>query len=340
MFDTFTDREFERMEVILAELKEVEWAQRLIQHLEKNGGLVGANMDSFFELRVGHSVHAAGASVRYEVPGEGDSSIDFGFASKGRSWKVELMRLRETQAAKDATITEIDEDGVTWVSQILSSANKDKKQSPEGETLKAIERICQKCESDGKPHKFPSPSQDGLHAILVDLRTFKRGGDVHDRLHIGLGGEHVHPAYRMYWGDADKRRLISGVFSENTLMKGAAEARTRVHFIGFVHEKTFQAGEICTAIDFVGNPYLFRGVTQVKEALATWPLQPARCINLQNFVPVRKIRVRAGVEADLTYAGMWRFRYPDGRLSDMVNLTRANDLAAIVAARASTAAAA
>jgi hypothetical protein len=38
--------------------------------------------------------------------------------------------------------------------------------------------------------------------------------------------------------------------------------------------------------------------------------------------------IRAHVVRDETYPEMWRVQWPDGRLSDMVNLSRANDAAA------------
>jgi hypothetical protein len=223
----------------------------ILYRLEQNGGLVGKNMAHFFELRFGHAFHEAGIALEYEVPGEGDSTLDFGFTSKGQPWKVEMMRLLETQAAKAATKTGIDEDGVRWARRLLSSDNEDKKQSAEGETLQVIQRICQKCERGGKPHKFPKPST-ALHAILVDMRTFKDGGDVHDRLHIGLGGEYVKAPYRAYW----EGKLISGVFGRRTDGKGAVEARERVHLIGFVREQSFQPGELGTIIQFIANPHL------------------------------------------------------------------------------------
>jgi hypothetical protein len=39
------------------------------------------------------------------------------------------------------------------------------------------------------------------------------------------------------------------------------------------------------------------------------------------------------IEADQSYANMYRVRKPDGTLSDMVNLTRAKDAAAVLAER-------
>jgi hypothetical protein len=324
-FDTFTAREADRMEVIMAELDSVPWAQRLLHEVHQNGGLVGKNMARFFELRFGHAVHKAGLSVEDEVLGEGDSTLDFGFTSKGQPWKVEMMRLQETQAAKAATTTEIDENGIRWTKQILSSNNEDKRQSPEGETLKAIERICQKCERDGKPHKFPKPDK-ALHAILVDMRTFKDGGDVHDRVHIGLGGEYVKEPYRMYWGEGKERTLISGVFGPQTEVKGSVEARQRVHFIGFVRERTFQPGEFGAVLEFVVNPYLSKDAAAIiKTAINTWPLKPARVLNGAD--PPASGHNKATIEPDGIWPGMWRIRLSRGYCSDMVNLTRAKDAA-------------
>src|SRR5580693_6221195 len=101
-FDTFTEREATRMEAVMADLDGVPWAQGILHNVQQNGGLVGKNMANFFELRLGHAMHKAGMVVEHEVPGEGESTLDFGFTSKGCSWKVEMMRLEETQAAKAA----------------------------------------------------------------------------------------------------------------------------------------------------------------------------------------------------------------------------------------------
>jgi hypothetical protein len=42
-------------------------------------------------------------------------------------------------------------------------------------------------------------------------------------------------------------------------------------------------------------------------------------------------RVLLQVAPDLTHSGMWRIRHPDGRLSDLVNLSRAKDAATSLA---------
>jgi hypothetical protein len=188
--------------------------------------------------------------------------------------------------------------------------------------LALLTRICQKCELGGKPHKFPKPEK-ALHAILVDMRTFKNGGDVHDRVHIGLGGEYVKEPYRVYWRQGKERKLISGFFGPTTELKGAVEARERVHFIGFVREQSFQPGELGALIQFVANPHLLKDAAAIKTAIDTWPLLPTQILNASH----RRYfsRTVATIEPDATWPGMWRIRLPNGHHSDMVNLTRAQD---------------
>jgi hypothetical protein len=65
-------------------------------------GLKGTNKAKLFELRFGYALQLTGATPRYEVPGEGQSTLDFGFTSGGREFLVELMRLEETAAVKAA----------------------------------------------------------------------------------------------------------------------------------------------------------------------------------------------------------------------------------------------
>jgi hypothetical protein len=111
--------------------------------------------------------------------------------------------------------------------------------------------------------------------ILVDFRTVLNGGDVHDRLHIALGAESVAPQYRLAW----QGQPISGVFSARTAVRGAAEVRDRIHFLGFVRERTYKPDEFGAVLDLVANPYLFPDAAAVRAAGATWPLQPVRILN-------------------------------------------------------------
>src|SRR4029077_11179487 len=119
MFDIFTGDEAVAVERAVKAMGERDWARPIIANIQANGGLIGKNMDRFFELRFGHALQVAGISPRYEIAGEADSTLDFGFMSSGKPWAVELMRLNETAAAKAATV-ELDDDGITFVRRILS----------------------------------------------------------------------------------------------------------------------------------------------------------------------------------------------------------------------------
>jgi hypothetical protein len=229
-------------------------------------------MARFFELRQGYALHKAGIALDYEIPAEGTSTIDFGFASDGRPWNIELMRLEETDAAISATRNRVDENGTQWTGRLLWSHAEDQRQTLEGETLKAIERICQKCEQDGKPYKFLPPTNQ-INALIIDFRTFNSGhSDMHDLDHVIYGGHTVPWQYRLYWGKAP--RLISGVYSPETRLKGAALLRERVHFIGIARERTFAPDELPRVTKFFANPHLFPDQAAAEAAFATWPLKP------------------------------------------------------------------
>jgi hypothetical protein len=82
-------------------------------------------------------------------------------------------------------------------------------------------------------------------------------------------------AHRRYW----KGNLITGVFSPKTKLHGAAEARQRLHFIGFVNEKVFAAGAFGPAIQFIANPHLFKTPEETRAALAGWPIGEPNILN-------------------------------------------------------------
>jgi hypothetical protein len=274
-FDFLTGSEGDFMEPLMKKLVDAPWAKPIIDDINANGGLIGKNKAKLFELRFGNSMHEAGIQPRYEVAGEAESTLDFGFTSGGRDFLVEMVRLEETDAVRAATTTEEFGDGAVMIKRHLTTTAADPRESEEGETLKAVERICQKFENGGKPHKFPLPTT-ATHVLLVDVRTFFNGGDQWDRVHVGLGGEYVpHELFRRYY----KGKLISGVFSPKTTLKGASEARERLHFIGFVNEKSYGAGTFGPAIQFIANPHLFSTPEEAHAALAGWPLGEPDILN-------------------------------------------------------------
>lgn len=294
-FDFLTGREADFMEMVMDELKAAPWAQPLVYNINASGGLKGENKSKLFELRFGYEMHKAGIKPRYEVAGEGESTLDFGFASGGRDFLVEMVRLEETNAVKAATTTEEVADGVTMVKRSLSSTAADSRQSPGGETLMAVQRISQKLENNGKPHKFP-PAAAAIHVLLVDVRTLFDGGDIWDRIHVGLGGEFVPPQFRLFY----EGNLITGVFSPKTNVKGAAEARERLHFIGFVNERSYQAGALGPSIQFVANPHLFKTPEAARAALAGWPLGTPDILNARPAKVSEDLRKLAETMSNLT----------------------------------------
>lgn len=267
-FDCLSLREVEFAMTIMDELQKAAWATPLISAIQTSGGMVYANKPKLFELRFAYALHRAGIVPQYEIPGEGHSTIDFGFTSACQIWRVELMRLEETNAARDATRTGTAE-GIAWAERSLETNAADSRMSVEGETLKAVERICQKCERDGAPHKFTLP--DGaLHALLVDTSTLFDGADLYDYVHIALGTNYVtEPAARRYWLD----KPITGVFDASTNLRGAAELRARVHFLGFVCEECHDAGEFAQVCTLVPNWDLLPSCDAVDRARETWPLR-------------------------------------------------------------------
>ena len=140
-WDILSQDEAEFAKAIIAALTGVPWAVPLLADIAASGGLTLANKAKFFELRFGYALHQAGITPTYEIAGEGGSTLDFGFTASGQSWRVEMMRLEETQAVRNATHTGTGEAGTILSSQVLSSNAQDQRQSEKGETLKAVQRI-------------------------------------------------------------------------------------------------------------------------------------------------------------------------------------------------------
>jgi large subunit ribosomal protein L30 len=275
-WESLRSDEADYMEAIIAELEDNSWAKPLLKRLEEAGGITRRNKSLLFEIRLAHALHKAGITPVYEAPGEGDSTIDFQFESKGTIWNVELTRLEETEAAKRATNTTIEKEGYEFSQRSFSSTADDPRESEAGETLKAIERICQKCEKDDKPHKFKVPTEGTVNVLLVDFRNFLDGdGDESDMKHIANGGDGLHQmARREYEG-----KQVTGAFEEETKLKGSAYLRERVHLIGFVKEEEYKPGEFRKAIHFIPNPHLLNDPKKATALLKTWPFSDSALLH-------------------------------------------------------------
>ena len=267
-WDSLSVREANFSQSAMTALQGVVWAAPLIAKIEA-GGPSRAMKAFLFELRFGYALHQVGCTPRYEVPGEGASKLDFGFTVDGIDWRVELMRLEETDAVRDATVISVDEHGSEFASLHLTSDADDSRQSIEGETLKAIQRICQKCEQKGQPHKFSSPQGRNANVLLVDSRAFLNGVDKDDLLRVAFGSVAVQGIYKMWWNN----QPIRGVFASDNTMKGSKQIRERVHLLGFVDEKQYGPASFAKSIRFVTNPHLV-DANMAQCLLGAWPLQP------------------------------------------------------------------
>src|ERR1700744_4995113 len=132
-----------------------------------------------------------------------------------------------------------------------------KKQSPEGETLKAIERIVGKAQNGGQPSKFPVPDGKARSMLVVDARApGEPDRTARRQIAYGVGAVPEWTGYR-WIGDDGREYPIIGAFDARNPMRGARHFRERVHFLGIVSEETFEREELQYFIRFYHNPGLF-----------------------------------------------------------------------------------
>ena len=274
-FNFLTEAEGTSADEAIEELRRIDWANELLSVIEHNGGVSFDNTSFLFELRFAIALHSEEIVPTYEAPGEAKSTLDFEFTHNDQKWRIELLRLNETMAARNA-IQKVQVGLVNIWRRVFSSGHPNNLASEEGETLKAVQRICQKCARKGRPHKFPAP--DGaIHVLLIDARTLLSGTtDMYDWIHIGLGGEYLTQEFhRRYW----EGTLISGVFNSRTTVHGAKWAQERLHLIGFMKEEQFGVCDFGSSIKFVANPFLFDSMEDLQNTLAKWPLEGAQLLN-------------------------------------------------------------
>jgi hypothetical protein len=229
----------------------------------------------FFELRYAETLHLYGLTAEYEFKaGVGDTSVDFR-VDQDPPWLIELLSLRQSAAVRAATQS----DGI-FSSLSLNSpprdANRDQQtQSPEGELIKAQQRVGEKAFRGGQPIKFPEPSA-ALHMIMTDARAYSGiGGDEIDWVQLALGAAPLPEHSVLMWPNptTGQHEPIAGLFEARCPGRASATVRERVHVLGFVCEETFEAGEIAEKTIYIKNPALTAEL-DVQKALASWPLQP------------------------------------------------------------------
>jgi hypothetical protein len=157
----------------------------------------------------------------------------------------------------------------------------DRRRSEEGETLKAQERIGAKVFDSGRgPIKFPEP-KGSVHMIMVDARGFLGNGrgDKADWRQIAFGPHGLDPRLIKYWTSptTGERAPIMGLFQSDCPLRAAPTLQARVHFVGFVCERTFLPGEIKQQVYYASNPVVFADEDAAKSAIMRWPLRSDGC---------------------------------------------------------------
>jgi hypothetical protein len=176
-------------EKALAALQHVAWAQPLLRKLEQQGGIGRANIPLLFELRFAHELHRRNRLAEYEfTTGVGGSTVDFRIPNLA-DWLVELVSIRESNAALGAT----HDSGVFFGLVLTSTGSSDSKETEAGEMLLVQQKIAEKVYRND-PIKFPTPQAGSFHMIFVDMRGYLGGipvVDHHDYRQIADGPHRV-----------------------------------------------------------------------------------------------------------------------------------------------------
>ena len=231
-----------------------------------------SEMSFLFEVRFAYALAEAGLTASYEhSAGVGNSTVDFR-VDLDPSWLVELVSLHESEGFKAAAWTSDERQGY-----VLRTNADDPRQSEEGETLKAQERIGAKVfDRKHGPIKFPVPT-GSIHMLMVDARGFGgsgRGGKA-DWHQIAYGRHGLKDHLVKNWRNPKTGVLapIMGLFEEGCPLQAASTMQARIHLIGFICERVFTSCEINDRTFLFCNPRLFENEEAALATLSHWPLR-------------------------------------------------------------------
>lgn len=266
LLDRMTGGEFDRTKRALEVLSTVSWAEPLLLHLERAGGILPENMPLMFEVRYAHELFLAGSSATYEyATGIGDSRVDF-CIDTSPPWLIELVSVRTSEATRRATrkIGQLSE-------TLLMPTASDPDRSEVGEIIRAQGKIGEKVLAGTAPTKFPLIG-DSFHMIVIDMRGFLlHGGDRGDYCEIAYGRQFFRPDQFPFLHYVSGRP-VKGLFEPDNVRASARLIQKRIHVISFVCERDFSEGEIARVACNVPNYNLFRDTDAALEALRSHPL--------------------------------------------------------------------
>lgn len=254
-------KEEEYCQSLVSEMENVQWAKPLIKKI-KSKGISRDAKPLLFELRF--AAELDGLQIypkpKYEFQaGVGDTDVDFMVQAGDFQWLIELVCVEESDAVKAVTIKE----GL-FETMLLSSDNKDKRQSEEAEILLVQQKIGEKVylRKKGRAVKFPPPSKNSFNVILVDMRGYRGDSastDKFDYREIAFGEDGLDGKLSSHhWPDKEgQKRPIKGIFDKNNPLEAMKTVQERIHFIGFVNERKYGAGDMRAQIYFCANNLLF-----------------------------------------------------------------------------------
>lgn len=281
----FTDEESAHSHAAIEKLRDVQWAQKLVQKVASAPQIfqwLRNNLDKksepewlekwasyddfrsdFFEVRFAEEIHQRGIEAQYEYQTIGKSSVDFEIKSNEKSFRIELLCTLQTEHMTKAT--EVNEDSVRGVT--ADSAEELRKVQG-----KIVRKVAKEVGENHIPHKFPEPEEDCYNVIIADTRGFEGGNQLwaSDRVQLLWGAkELLRRGGReefMYWV---KGSPMSGLFDKDKPGPEAKLFRERIHLLGLVSEETFGPGELVKQLRFYPNPYL----EDSQLALESFPLK-------------------------------------------------------------------
>lgn len=271
--DRLRSTEAERTRRAIDELRDVPWARPVVNRLARAGGILPQNMPLMFEVRFAQELHGAGVVARYEfAAGEGASTVEFRLDTEP-PWLIELVSVRTSDAAKRATR----EIRPSLYEQLLEATSDDPGRGEEGEMITAQQKIGEKVYSHGRTTKFPPP--DGsVRLILTDIRGYlDEGGDHYDYYEMAYGSrglpEQIREYHTRFWKNHNGRfEPIKGLFERDNPLAAALYIQQRVHFLGFIRERTFQEWEIRDWSLLLPNPQLLRTKEEQERTYRAYPL--------------------------------------------------------------------
>ena len=237
----------------IEELKTVTWASPLLEEIRNRGGL-NAPAAFLFELRFAAEIQRVGLSATYEYrTGVGLTSVDFRLDCQP-DWLIELL-----------------------------SPGPHSRSDEESQMLKFAGILSDKaCTEHGLPSKFPVPTPGRYHLVIVDVRDYLYGmGEVLDWRQIAYGSDGVKGSndWALHWLPREVKGQpgpICGVFDPRSPVESAKVFQERVHFVGFMNERSYLPGEMrrIKSAHYLPNPNLFQSNAEAMIAFQTYSLRP------------------------------------------------------------------